>query len=100
TVWSVIVPTVIYFAGMGLSQPNVQAGAISPFPRMAGAAASLLGLAQYISAGAFSIIVGVFAFDPTHLLATVMGCAGVFAFTVFLLMIWIPRRRGMPPDQG
>jgi len=100
TVWSVIVPTVIYFAGMGLSQPNVQAGAISPFPRMAGAAASLLGLAQYISAGAFSIIIGVFAFDPTHLLATVMGCAGVFAFTVFLLMIWIPRRRGMPPDQG
>jgi DHA1 family bicyclomycin/chloramphenicol resistance-like MFS transporter len=93
TVASVIVPTVIYFFGMGMSQPNVQAGAISPFPQMAGAAASLLGLAQYISAGAFSIIIGVFAFDPTLLLASTMGAGGVFAFVIFTTMIWLPFRR-------
>jgi DHA1 family bicyclomycin/chloramphenicol resistance-like MFS transporter len=92
TAASVIIPTVIYFFGMGLSQPNIQAGAISPFPQMAGAAASLLGLAQYISAGLFSIIIGVFAFDPTLLLATVMGGSGIFAFVVFTSMIWIPLR--------
>jgi len=93
TVASVIVPTVIYFFGMGMSQPNVQAGAISPFPQMAGAAASLLGLAQYISAGAFSIIIGVFAFDPTLLLASTMGAGGVFAVVIFTTMIWLPFRR-------
>ncbi|MBO6783341.1 MAG: multidrug effflux MFS transporter [Alphaproteobacteria bacterium] len=92
TIWSVIVPTVIYFFGMGLSQPNIQAGAISPFPNMAGAAASLLGLAQYISAGIMSMAIGMFAFDPTLLLSAVMGVAGVFAFAAFVLMIWIPMR--------
>ncbi len=94
TIWSVIVPTVIYFTGMGMSQPNIQAGAISPFPQMAGAAASLLGLAQYISAGIMSIVIGVFGFDPTLSLATIMGFAGVFAFAVFVLMIWVPVQRG------
>ncbi len=93
TAASVMIPTVIYFFGMGLSQPNIQAGAISPFPHMAGAAASLLGLAQYVSAGIFSIVIGIFAFDPTLLLATVMGGAGIFAFVIFATMIWLPMRR-------
>ena len=93
TVASVIVPTVIYFFGMGMSQPNIQAGAISPFPQMAGAAASLLGLAQYISAGIFSIVIGIFAFNPTLLLASTMGAGGVFAFITFTIMIWVPIKR-------
>ena len=93
TAASVMVPTVIYFFGMGLSQPNIQAGAISPFPQMAGAAASLLGLAQYVSAGIFSIVIGIFAFDPTLLLATVMGGAGLSAFVIFLTIIWLPMKR-------
>jgi len=93
TAASVMIPTVIYFFGMGLSQPNIQAGAISPFPHMAGAAASLLGLAQYVSAGIFSIVIGIFAFDPTLLLATVMGGAGIFAFVIFATMVWLPMRR-------
>jgi DHA1 family bicyclomycin/chloramphenicol resistance-like MFS transporter len=93
TVASVIVPTVIYFFGMGMSQPNIQAGAISPFPQMAGAAASLLGLAQYISAGIFSIVIGIFAFNPTLLLASTMGAGGVFAFITFTIMIWVPLKR-------
>ena len=95
---SVILPPVIYFFGMGLSQPNIQAGAISPFPHMAGAAAALLGLAQYISAGLFSVILGVFAFDPTLLMATIMGASGVFAFVIFTTMIWLPLRRSGRPD--
>ncbi len=97
TVAAVIVPTVIYFFGMGMSQPNVQAGAISPFPQMAGAAASLLGLAQYISAGAFSVFIGIFAFNPTLLLASTMGVGGIFAFVIFTTMIWLPHKRGNAP---
>lgn len=93
SIWSIILPTVIYFIGMGLSQPNIQAGAISPFPHMAGAAASLLGLAQYISAGLLFAALGIFALDPTLLLATVMGVSGVFAFATFVVMVWWPLRR-------
>jgi DHA1 family bicyclomycin/chloramphenicol resistance-like MFS transporter len=93
TIPAILIPTVIYFTGMGMSQPNIMAGAISPFPQMAGAAASLLGLAQYISAGFLSIVLGAFAFEPAVLLATVMGVAGAFAFVAFNLMVWIPARR-------
>lgn len=94
SIWSIILPTVVYFFGMGMSQPNIQAGAISPYPHMAGAAASLLGLAQYVSAGLLSMVLAIFAFDQTFLLATIMGVSGVFAFVAFLLMIWVPMKRG------
>ncbi|MFT5486814.1 MAG: DHA1 family bicyclomycin/chloramphenicol resistance-like MFS transporter [Alphaproteobacteria bacterium] len=93
SIWSIILPTVVYFFGMGMSQPNIQAGAISPYPHMAGAAASLLGLAQYVSAGLLSMVLALFAFDQTFLLATIMGVSGVFAFVAFLLMIWMPMKR-------
>src|SRR3546814_19948077 len=36
TAATVIGPAVLYFFGMGLSQPNIQSGAISPYPLMAG----------------------------------------------------------------
>lgn len=94
SIWSIIVPTIVYFFGMGMSQPNIQAGAISPYPQMAGAAASLLGLAQYVSAGLLSMVLALFAFDQTFLLATIMGTSGVFAFLVFILFVWVPIRRG------
>jgi len=94
SIWSIIVPTIVYFFGMGMSQPNIQAGAISPYPQMAGAAASLLGLAQYISAGLLSMVLALFAFDQTFLLATIMGTSGVFAFLVFILFVWVPLQRG------
>jgi len=93
SIWSIILPTVVYFFGMGMSQPNIQAGAISPYPHMAGAAASLLGLAQYVSAGLLSMALAIFAFDQTFLLATIMGTSGVFAFVVFVAMIWLPMKR-------
>ncbi|MBO22824.1 MAG: Bcr/CflA family drug resistance efflux transporter [Rhodospirillaceae bacterium] len=94
SIWSIILPTIVYFFGMGISQPNIQAGAISPYPQMAGAAASLLGLAQYVSAGILSMVLALFAFDQTFLLATVMGASGVFAFLIFVLLIWMPLKRG------
>jgi len=52
-----------------------------------------LGLAQYISAGIFSIVIGIFAFNPTLLLASTMGAGGVFAFITFTIMIWVPLKR-------
>ncbi|HCP01208.1 MAG TPA: Bcr/CflA family drug resistance efflux transporter [Rhodospirillaceae bacterium] len=93
SIWSIILPTIIYFFGMGMSQPSIQAGAISPYPQMAGAAASLLGLAQYVSAGLLSMLLAIFDFDQAFLLATVMGSSGVFAFLVFIVTIWLPLRR-------
>lgn len=101
TAAAVIGPAVLYFFGMGLSQPNVQSGAISPFPRMAGTAAALLGLAQYISAGILQVVLGQYDFDPTLAMSAVMGGAGLFAFVSFTTMVWLPMRRASrAPLQG
>jgi DHA1 family bicyclomycin/chloramphenicol resistance-like MFS transporter len=40
-------PIVLYMVGFAVLQPNAQAGAISPFPAMAGRASALLGCLQW-----------------------------------------------------
>ena len=44
--WSVLVAQMIWLMAMGILMPNAMAGAVSPFPTMAGAAASLQGFAM------------------------------------------------------
>jgi len=90
---AVMAPSVVYFFGMGITVPNIQAGAVSPFPRSAGAASSLIGLFQYAAAGAVALLLGHFGFDPALLMATVMGVAGIAAILVFHFLVWQPTRR-------
>src|SRR5438093_183222 len=42
----ILLPTIVYMVGTGLVLPNAMAGAIGPFPRLAGTAAALLGFLQ------------------------------------------------------
>lgn len=91
---AVMGPTIIYFFGMGISTPNLQAGAVAPFPRQAGTASSLLGLFQYASAGSVTLLLGRFGFDPALLMATIMGIGGIAAITFFTLLVWLPTHRG------
>lgn len=90
---AVMGPTIVYFFGMGITVPNIQAGAVSPFPRNAGAASSLIGLFQYASAGAVTLVLGHLGFDPALLMATLMGLAGMAAIVCFILLVWIPTQR-------
>ncbi len=60
----VVVPVGISTFGMGLYLPNGVAGAIGPFPQMAGAASGLLGFFQ-MAAGALSGIAVAALFDGT-----------------------------------
>jgi DHA1 family bicyclomycin/chloramphenicol resistance-like MFS transporter len=54
--WLVLVPQMIWLTAMGVVMPNAMAGAVAPFPMMAGAAASLQGFAM-MAAGALSSLV-------------------------------------------
>jgi DHA1 family bicyclomycin/chloramphenicol resistance-like MFS transporter len=58
TVASIVGPVVVFMAGTGLAMPNAQAGAIGPFPRMAGSASALLGFFQMGLAAVVGIAVG------------------------------------------
>jgi DHA1 family bicyclomycin/chloramphenicol resistance-like MFS transporter len=58
SVAGIIAPVFVFMIGVGLMLPNAMAGAIGPYPRMAGTASALLGVIQMTLAAAIGIAVG------------------------------------------
>lgn len=58
TVWAVIGPFFLVMIGAGLTLPNAIAGAIAPFPTMAGTASALMGFIQMTLAALVGIAIG------------------------------------------
>jgi DHA1 family bicyclomycin/chloramphenicol resistance-like MFS transporter len=87
TVWAVLGPMTLYTAGVGLVMPNSMAGAIGPFPTMAGAASALLGFTQMAIAALVGVAVGA-AFDgTTRPMALTIAVTGLAALAAHILMI-------------
>ena len=95
TVWSVLIPMVVYMAGVGLVLPNALAGALGPFPEKAGAASALSGFSQMGVAALVGIAVGA-AFDGT---ARAMAIAIAFSGCATVAAYWI-LVRGAREDAG
>lgn len=55
---ALVAPMIVYLFGCGLLLPNAMAGAVGPFPTMAGAASALLGFFQMGLAAGVGIAVG------------------------------------------
>ncbi|MEM7292090.1 MAG: multidrug effflux MFS transporter [Pseudomonadota bacterium] len=80
----VTLPTFFYAMSMGWVMPQSMAGALAPFPQMAGTASSLLGTVQMLLAAAMGAIVGVLS-DGTPLAMTAcMAIAGVATLISYL----------------
>lgn len=58
SVAAILVPMFAYMIGMGIAMPTAMAGAIGPFPHMAGAASALLGFVQMSVAALVGLAVG------------------------------------------
>ena len=87
TVWSVLAPMMLFCVGVGLVMPNSMAGAIGPFPTMAGAASALLGFIQMTIAAAVGIGVGA-AFDGTaRPMAVTIALTGIGALAAYWLLV-------------
>jgi MFS transporter, DHA1 family, multidrug resistance protein len=87
TVWTVVGPQAFAMIGVGFIMPNAQAGAIGPFPTMAGAASALMGFTQMGLAALVGLGIAV-AFDGTaRPMATGVAIAGVLALTAFLGLV-------------
>ena len=74
-------------AGTGLVLPNAMAGAIGPFPRLAGTAAALLGFLQMGLAAAAGVAIGHLANDTAIPMAAGIALAGVLQPLVYRLLI-------------
>lgn len=83
----------VYFAAMGLAQPVLQAGAITPFPRFAGAASSLVGVGQYFAAGGMALAVDLLPLPAGTKLAALMASGGICAAASFWWLVWRPYRK-------
>ncbi|MDX9860354.1 MAG: multidrug effflux MFS transporter [Rhodospirillales bacterium] len=88
----------VFLFGMGIVMPNAMAGAMGPFPRMAGAASALLGFAQMGVGALASLAAGHLPHTvsqlPLGLVMTVLGGGGLMAF---LALTWPHRHAAAPP---
>ncbi|MEZ5648152.1 MAG: multidrug effflux MFS transporter [Alphaproteobacteria bacterium] len=89
---AIVLPMMLYTAGVGMMLPNSQAGAIAPFPHMAGTASSLLGFMQMTGAALFGALLGHFYDGTARPMASALALMGSLC-----LVIWLHRLRHSPP---
>lgn len=87
---AIVVPMFLFMAAFMTTMPQATAGALTPFPEIAGSASSLLSFCQLLIASSTALIVGV-AFDGTQRpMATTIAAASLLTFASYQLLI---RRR-------
>lgn len=87
TITGILVPTIIYMAGTGLVLPNAMAGAIGPFPRIAGSAAALLGFVQMGLAALGGAVIGHLANGTAIPMAAGIALVGALQPLIYRLFI-------------
>jgi DHA1 family bicyclomycin/chloramphenicol resistance-like MFS transporter len=88
TVAAIIAPMYVFAVGLGLTLPNGMAGAIGPFPRMAGLAAAVAGFLQMTGSALYSVAVGAFYDGTARPMTTAIALAGGAALACFWWLRW------------
>lgn len=87
SVQAVEIPIAIFMFAVALGAANTQAGAMSPFPHMAGTASTAFGFIQQIYGALLGTLLGIFA-TGTHIpMVIAIGAGGVGALLVYLLLV-------------
>jgi len=88
---AIVVPMFLFMAAFMTTMPQATAGALTPFPEIAGSASSLLSFCQLLIASSTALIVGM-AFDGTQRpMATTIAAASLLTFAAYQLLV---RRKG------
>lgn len=75
SVFSVVAPMALYLACVGMILPSAMAGAIAPYPTMAGAASALVGFVQmFMAAGAGALVGHIHDGTPVPMMAVLALC--------------------------
>lgn len=88
SVEAVVGPVTLFLLGTGLTMPNSIAGAVGPYPRMAGAASALLGFTQMTVAAAVGIAVGHYSSGTAiGMMAAkaILAAGAVFSFALLVV---------------
>jgi DHA1 family bicyclomycin/chloramphenicol resistance-like MFS transporter len=84
---TVVAPMSFVFASIGFILPTGMAGAVGPFPTMAGSASSLLGFVQLSTGAAVGAVVGRFHDGTSRPMATAIAVMAALTLIVFLTMV-------------
>ena len=97
TMWTIIGPVTVFTFGTGFVFPNCQAGAIMPYPHMAGTAAALMGSIQMAAAALIGALVGQLHDGTAWPMVMIMALCGIGIPTAHIL--FVGRRQGGDPDR-
>ncbi|MEO8848407.1 MAG: multidrug effflux MFS transporter [Casimicrobiaceae bacterium] len=84
---AIVLPMFFYMVSLMMTAPQAMAGAMTPFPRIAGAAASLQQFGQFVLASTAALIVGVTYDHTSRPMATTIAVSAVLAFVCSRLLI-------------
>ncbi|MCW8890914.1 MAG: multidrug effflux MFS transporter [Sedimenticola sp.] len=84
---AIVVPQMIYMVGVGIVMPQSMAGALAPFPQMAGTSSALLGFIQMSFAAVIGILVGHYHDGSPLSMALSIALMGILTFISFLQLI-------------
>ncbi|MAM94578.1 multidrug effflux MFS transporter [Parvibaculum sp.] len=79
---AIVLPVVIYGFSMGVTMPQAMAGALTPFPEIAGTASSLLGFLQSFAGALAGLYVGHGVEASALPMAGTIALGGVAAFVI------------------
>ena len=77
---TIIAPHFFFMIAVGITMPLSMAGALKPFPKMAGAASALLGFTQMILAASFGILIGLFQNGNAVVMTATIALSGGLTF--------------------
>lgn len=77
----------IFMIGVGIVMPLTNAGAMAPFPKMAGTSSSLLGFSQSSIAAGVGLVIGHTQTGTPTVMAAGIGGMGILAFLSFMILI-------------
>ncbi len=86
---AVMAPVALFLFGYGILVPNATAGALTPFPHIAGAASSAMGLTQQAAAAATTFVIATFGATQESM------AAGVAASGVAMVALALRPKRVM-----
>ena len=82
SVAAVILPHTLFLMGVGILMPQTMAGAVGPFPAMAGSASALFGFVQMTTAAGVGALVGYLHDGTSWPMAATIGVTGISALAI------------------
>jgi Bcr/CflA subfamily drug resistance transporter len=87
SVISIILPMTIFAVGIGITYPNTNMGALTPFTSMAGTAGALQGGLQMLAGGAIGVALGEIPTENQLWLALTLTTISLIGLIAFLILL-------------